>query len=216
MLFIALSAEKKFIMSRFSDEKDAIRSLSQGDIAAFDYLYQKYHSSIYNNIFRIVQVPDIAQDLLQEVFISLWENRQKIDAASLAGGWLFVVSFNKANSYLRKKVKESLVALTDETIETLVSENVDLHKENQFALQTAIINEAVNKLPNRIKEVFRLCRYEGKSYEEAADIMGISIQSVKDYLKQSIPLIKAHVKNHPGTGEATAVLGMVTAFMHHL
>ncbi len=202
-------------MSRFSDEKDAIRSLSQGDIAAFDYIYLKYHQPVYNNILRMVHTPEIAQDLLQEVFLSLWENRQKIKTDSLAGGWLFVVSYNKSHSYLRKKIKESFVEIPDYAIETLVADHTDLQKETQFALQTAIIDDAVNKLPNRIRQVFKLCRYEGKSYDEVAHIMGISTQSVKDYLKQSIPLIKAHVKNHPGASEATAVLGMITMMMSH-
>ena len=78
--------------------------------------------------------------------------------------------------------------------------NVDLHdeplSEERFDFQLSMVEAAVSQLPDRKKEVFRLCRYEGKSYEEAARILGISVNSVKDYLKQSTRFIKEYIAEH--------------------
>jgi RNA polymerase sigma factor (sigma-70 family) len=93
-------------------ETEVIKALASGKIEAFDALYHQYKKQVYRNIFKLVRNSDAAEDLLQEVFITLWENRSELQSDRSVAGWLFVVSHNKAQSFLRKKVRESLQYIT--------------------------------------------------------------------------------------------------------
>lgn len=175
---------------------DIIR-LKEGDVSAFDIIYKQYHKSVYANIFKMVKREEYAEDILQEVFLSLWENREKIKTDQPVGGWLFVVSFNKAASFLQKKINTSMTyvegyeSFDNLSIETAVDESA-------YAEQYSILKEAIETLSPRKKEAFNLCRFEGHSVQEAATILGVSPESVKDYLKQSTKLIKEYIStNYP-------------------
>lgn len=161
----------------------------QVDLGRFDALYHQYHQAVYANIWKIVKQHEAAEDILQEVFLALWENRLKLDAAKVAG-WLFVTSFNKSLKYLKQKERQLVPLKTTE-----ICQDEPLN-EDLYTFRLSIVEEAVNHLPERKKEVFRLCRYEGKSYDEVAHILGISAASVKDYLKQSTRFIKDYISHH--------------------
>ena len=180
-------------MSAFFDEAAAAKLLPEGNMEAFDYYYHSYHQSIYANIIKIVQLPQSAEDILQDVFLAFWENRGKFAGQASVAGWLFVVSYNKSLSFLKKKLKESTVLLEDPS---LVDRLMDapVVDEDFYRKQLEILEHAVSTLPERKQKVFRLCRFEGKSVEETARILGISSNSVKDYLKQSSRLLRQHVQ----------------------
>ncbi|WP_431212046.1 RNA polymerase sigma factor [Puia sp. P3] len=71
------------------------------DLTAFDEIYHQYHNAVYSNIYKLVRQEAVAEDILQEVFIALWENRRRLEPAKVAG-WLFVTSYNKSVKYLKK------------------------------------------------------------------------------------------------------------------
>lgn len=168
----------------------------QIDLSGFDALYHQYHQAVYANIWKIVKQHEAAEDILQEVFLALWENRVKLDGTKVAG-WLFVTSFNKSLKYLKQKERQQVPL---NTADIYPEEPVN---EELYTFRLSIVEEAVNHLPDRKKEVFRLCRYEGKSHDEVATILGISVTSVKDYLKQSTRFIKDYISHHQAEGLAT-------------
>ncbi|HXO75461.1 MAG TPA: sigma-70 family RNA polymerase sigma factor [Puia sp.] len=161
------------------------------DLSAFDGLYHQYHHAVYSNIRKLIRQEEAAEDILQEVFLALWENRQKLDSARVAG-WLFVTSYNKSIKYLKRKQRESAVPLVDELLHNSIPEE-ETNSEEWHRFRVSMIEDAVNHLPERKKQVFRLCRYEGKSCDEVARIMDISPTSVRDYLKQSNRFIKEYI-----------------------
>jgi RNA polymerase sigma-70 factor (family 1) len=187
-------------------EAEPLAALALGQRSAFEALYHRYKQPVYANIRKMVPDPDAAEDLLQETFIALWENRQAIDPAKGAGGWLFVVSYNKAASYLKKKLREAAI-LEPETDLAELTVADELADEELYTNQLALVEEAVAHLPARKQAVFRLCRFEGKSAEEVAAATGISVASVKDYLKQSTRFIREYVQT--GHSPALAVAGLL-------
>jgi len=161
------------------------------DLGAFDALYHQYHHAVYSNIRKLIRQEEAAEDILQEVFLALWENRQKLDYERVAG-WLFVISYNKSIKYLKRKRRESAVSLVDELLHSNIPEE-ETGSEELHRFRVSMIEDAVNHLPERKKQVFRLCRYEGKSCDEVARIMDISPTSVNDYLKQSNRFIREYI-----------------------
>jgi len=193
----------------FSDaETEPLAALALGQRPAFEALYHRYKQPVFANIRKMVPDPDAAEDLLQEVFIALWENRQAIDPAKGAGGWLFVVSYNKAASYLKKKLREAAILEPATDLAELAVAD-ELADEELYTNQLALVEEAVAHLPARKQAVFRLCRFEGKSAEEVAAATGISVASVKDYLKQSTRFIREYIHAGHTPTQALAVAGLL-------
>jgi RNA polymerase sigma-70 factor (ECF subfamily) len=179
------------------NESSAFKLLIQGDTLAFDFFYNKYHQAIFANIYRIIQDKTFAQDILHDVFLAFWEKKHTIRTAGSVIGWLYVVSQNKSFTFIKKKLKESTILLENPTVVEQIMESPEIN-ETFYKRQLEILEDAVNHLPRRKKELFSLCRFEGKSVEYAAAALGISEDSAKDYLKQSTRMIKQYIQlNYP-------------------
>jgi RNA polymerase sigma-70 factor (family 1) len=183
----------------------------QEDTLVFDRIYNQYHQVIYANIFKLIKSEAIAEDILQDVFFSLWENRMKIDIQKSVSGWLFIVSYNKSLSILRKKVKEAVDYVENYDAYDDISEEIFLN-EAVYESQLKILEEAVIALPPQRQKVFRLCHFEGKSQEEVAKILGLSTASVKDYLKHSKRFIREYVLSKTHLNQAIGLAVILTLY----
>lgn len=182
------------------------------NLEQFNWLYQQYHQAVYANICKMVQHPESAEDILQEVFISLWNHLEGLEKENIAG-WLFVVSYNKAASYLRKKLRETAVLSTTVQLPDIAAS--EPQDEALYQLKLSMVQEAARHLPPRKEEVFRLCRLEGRSADEVADLLCISVASVKDYLKQSTRFIKDYIHAHYPHLEEVAAPLLILYFSCH-
>ena len=173
----------------------------------FNKIYQRYHKPIYANICKIIQDPQGVEDVFQEVFMALWINLHKAENVDAIAPWLFVVSHNKSISYLRKKLKESIF-VSEQEIPVLQTADITTDQEEITRHQLSVIKNAVAQLPDKRKEVFQLNKFEGKSVEEIASELELSPATVKEYLKQSIRLVRTYLQSSPGSSSsiATAML----------
>ncbi|HJT72818.1 MAG TPA: RNA polymerase sigma factor [Chitinophaga sp.] len=172
------------------DNEALIKRLNNDDEEAFHACYHQYHHAVFANICRLIQQQEEAEDILQEVFLALWESRHKLTPKHSVAGWLFTTSYYKTSAYIRKSLREKIAPL-QENLHEVPDEQSGI--EVLFQERLSLINAAMEELPGRKKLAFQLCRLEGKSYEEAAEILGVSIQSVKDYVKSSSLLIKKKI-----------------------
>lgn len=184
---------------------------TEHDTLTFGRIYQDYHQVVYANILKFIKSGAIAEDILQDVFYALWENRLKIDGTKSVAGWLFVVSYNKSLNHLRRKVREAIDYVADyEGFMHLPQDNVA--DKAFYEAQLQVLEEAIVALPAQRQQVFRLCYYEGKSQEEAASILGLSAASVKDYLKLAKKSIRAYVGSKMHLNEAVCVSLIILTF----
>ena len=181
-----------YTMENFEKEIADIVGLRNGDLRAFNRLYRQYHQSVHANILKLVKSPEPSAEILQDVFTSLWQNRAKVKTDKPLGGWLFVVSYNMSLNFIRKKLKESLV-LVQEYPANIDSANEEQAEEDIFELQMKVLHQAVSELPKRKREVFRMCRYEGRSKKDVADNLGLSLRTVDNYLKDANRMVKEYV-----------------------
>jgi RNA polymerase sigma factor (sigma-70 family) len=203
---------KTYFLQATNDDTRLSAQLSKDDVTAFDALYYKYHRAIFANIFKLVQQQQATEDILQDVFASLWINRKKIDREKTVGGWLFVVSYNKAIKFLNKAVREK-IGVSDEGITGIAeTPEVDIQAtEYQYYL----INEAIRSLPPKKKKVFILCKLEGMTYEEAALALGISPHTVKEYVSSSLKFVKEYALSRH-TLNTPLSLSLLIAFFQHV
>ena len=168
-------------------------ALTRDNLEAFDGLYHKYHNAVFANIYKLVKQQEAVEDLLQDVFVALWENRKKIDGNKSVGGWLFVVSHNKAIKFLNKAVREKILALEDAA---LTIEEASNNEFSDLEYQSYLINKAIDNLSPKKRQVFTLCKLEGKTYEEAARAAGISPHTVKEYVSAASKFVKEYALQH--------------------
>ncbi len=171
----------------------AIR-LRNNDINAFNTLYWEYHAAVYANALKLIKDPIIAEDIVQEVFITLWGKRHTIDPEQDVAGWLFVVSYHKTIDQLKRKLKHALaqknLSISEENHSTIL--NTDLEEE-----QLSAIKKAMDQLSPQKRKVFELCKVQGRTYKKAAEELHISKYTVKEYLSEALISIKKYIGEHP-------------------
>ena len=171
-----------------------VTRLRTDDDTALQWLYESYRSPVLANIRRLIQRETDAEDILQNVFLALWENRHKLRPGQSLPGWLFTASYYKSLEFVRKAVRLSIAPLTEDLANLALEEPA----ESAFEAKMALINDAMNALPRRKRMAFQLCRIEGKTYDEAAVVLQISADSVRDYVKSCSAMIRRKIeKDNP-------------------
>jgi len=172
---------------------DLALRLRKNDISAFNTLYWRYHTAIYANSLRLLKDPVIAEDIVQDVFITLWEKRLLIDPNQDIAGWLFVVCHHKSVDQLKRKLRQSIAEkVLQPVIEDPHTFEIDIEEE-----QIRAIERAVDQLSPQKRKVFELCKVQHRTYEKAAEELHISKYTVKEYLAEAIVSIKKHIRQHP-------------------
>lgn len=180
--------------------------MAQGSEAAFRLLYEQYHHSLFRNVMRLVHSEEEAQDVVQEVFITLWEKRLSLNTDMPVNGWLFTLSYNRSVNHLKKKLRQELL---EQKAGVQLADTDDIELVNT---QWKLIEEAVNQLSPQKRKVFELCRLQGFSYDKAASELGISKHTVSEYLQQAMAIIRQYIKDHPSYGGTLAVLAVELFF----
>jgi len=174
--------------------KDLASRLRKDDINAFNTLYWEYHAAVYANALKLIKDPVIAEDIVQEVFVTVWGKRHTIDPEQDLVGWLFVISYHKTIDQLKRKLKETLahknISISIEDHSILV--NADLKEE-----QLTTIEEAMDQLSPQKRKVFELCKVQGRTYKKAAEELHISKYTVKEYLSEALVSIRKYIGEHP-------------------
>ena len=174
-----------------------VERLHQNDLSAFDALYQNYHLAVYRNILKLTKDPTAAEDILQEVFIRLWEKRKQLDPGQSVAGWLFVISFNLSVDYSRLKLREQVLH------RKLFSETQELSADNYWKIsekQYHLLEKAIAQLTPQRRKVVKLCKLQGKTYEEAAVELNISRHTVKEHLSAAMISINEYVRKNSNQG----------------
>ncbi|EOR93054.1 RNA polymerase ECF-type sigma factor [Arcticibacter svalbardensis MN12-7] len=172
-----------------SEDAELVGILSEG----FESLYWNYHQLIYLNIYKFVKNKEESQDILQDVFVTLWESRAMIKEQSVSG-WLFVISFNKALNHIKKK--QRITAVQDQVASAYISSHE--REEDTLDGYYQILKSAIADLSPQKQKVFKLCKLEGRSYEEAAEELNISRHTVKEYLSLAMFSVRDAFKTSTG------------------
>jgi RNA polymerase sigma-70 factor (family 1) len=182
-------------ISTFSDE-ELLSELISDSAVAFTELYGRYNRNIYQFIFKYVHSAVMADDLTQEVFIKIWNSRKHLDHVQSFKGYLLITARNHTLNSLK-------AALRTETAMGEVVRNFVAHRKatDEDLLDTdyaAFLQGELAKLPERSRTIFRLCRQEGRTYEEVAQELGISKSAVKNHMTFSMKVLKNSVERELG------------------
>ena len=166
--------------------------VARGDEKAFSSLYYKYHHRLGIYLYQLTSSKEFSEEIIQDVFCKVWDQRKQLHEISNFPTWLFVVSKNHAHNCLRKMVQERKQKQVWEKQQLNLSGEADITAEDQLQL----LDKAINQLPSQQKRVFILSRYKRRKYVEIASEMNLSKETVKSYLKIANSSIRKYVDSH--------------------
>jgi len=181
-------------LNEYQSNSDLIKLLNNGDIVAFDAIYARYCHRLYGFVIRYLKNKEDAEEIVQEVFLKIWENRQKINNYSSFDSFLFTIAYNSTISLLRKRVNEQKY-VENLKLRQQVNIGTDLIDEIQFNELNEKVYSLLNQLTPRQKEIFRLSRKEGLTHEEIAKKLNISTNTVKNHLVAALAFLKSGLGN---------------------
>ena len=180
---------KPSTLASFSDQA-LISRISKNDEDAFNELYARYNLSVFNYLVRLVHQTTLAEDLLQESFLGIWQGAKKFRGKSSVKTWVFRIAHHKAISWLRKHGKaQQIPADIDEL--SLFSQEISPEEALIQRGQIAQIQNALEQLSHNHRSTVELTFVHGFSYKEIAEIMGCPVGTVKSRMNYALKNLSA-------------------------
>ncbi|TKT88951.1 RNA polymerase sigma factor [Dyadobacter frigoris] len=175
-------------------ENGILKELIEGDKDAFTNLYFKYSGQIYSNILRLTKCEETSQEILQELFLKVWEKRAQIDLTKPFKAYLFTIAQNLMYDHFRKVARDKI--LTENLVHSAAIYYRPSEESGVFEERLECVNKAIEQLPAVRKQVFKLCKIEGKSYEEIASLLEISTSTISDHIVKANRAIRKYLQMH--------------------
>jgi len=175
-----------------------LEKIAGGDHQAFRQLYEHYAPAIYRLCLRFLNNQGEAEDAVQDIFVKIYHSLAGFEGRSELATWIYRISVNHCLNLKRKRRLASFLSL-----EFLYARNpspVDSTPDPQQTLEKDesenLVRQAIQKLPSRQRLALILSRYEGKSYQEIAEVMACSVAAVESCLHHAKKNLAAALKKY--------------------
>jgi len=180
-------------MAEKHNDHSLVQLLQKGNVAAFDSLFKVYSPKLYGFALKYFKNELDAEELVQEVFVKVWENRLALKSELSFKSYLFTIALNQIRKHFNKKAT-SLRYLESLRNEPEFSENQEINDENyDSALQQ--INLIIGQMPPRRREIFTKSKLEGKSSKEIAVELNISAGTVDNQVSEALRFIRSRLNS---------------------
>lgn len=181
-------------MQNTKSNTELVKLLKNGDRVAFYNIYERYCRRLHGFVLRYIKVEADAEGIVQEVFIKLWESRNKLDAYTSFESFLFTITYNTTISLLRKRAHEQKYLEHLKSIQQ-VQKAPDLIDELHLNELNEQIQTLLEELTPRQKEIFQLSREHGLTHDEIAKKLDISLNTVKKHMANALSFLKSRINN---------------------
>lgn len=169
-----------------------IAKLKKGDFAAFDLLFEKYSHRIYYFAYGYLKSKEEAEEVVQDVFLKIWEKRQSLDETLSFKSYLFTITFNAIKKVILHAAKR------ETAFQSLKAELGEIQYDQEDAIQTQEFQKTIialiDRLPDRRKEIFLMSRIEEKSNQVIATELSVSVKTVENQISEAKSYLKESLK----------------------
>lgn len=166
-----------------------VQRLKREDISALEEVYNKHFARVYSIAFKYVRDDYLASDLVHDVFIKLWKNREKLSEELTLDHQLFVITKGIVIDYLRKKVREEKLYDYQTTLEEPEEDTKNDLRNSRLRKMYSIIET----MPKRQQVVFKMIRLEGFTYDEVAERLNISKNTVSNHFTAAMKFLRKKI-----------------------
>lgn len=174
-----------------SDEKELLRKLRDGDENAFNQLYHSYARKLAGKLIYLLKSDELAQDVLQDVFLKIWSSREMIDAELSFSGLLHKMATNLSRNIVRKN-------LYDQSLRSSIDPDPSynpMDDTDNASQAKALLDMALSKLTERQREIYILHKLDGRSYQEISEQLNISVSAINHHLQKANKQLKHILKS---------------------
>lgn len=178
-------------MNSQEEEFFLLEQLKSDCKTAFEKLYYFYQPKLSSFIYNWVKSEEVCEEILQEVFIQVWQYRFRLDLEKSFKSYIYkiaknlIIDYFKSLSQSQKKLQEFKNHYFKQS-ENNIYHVIDYKETNRY------LYEILNKIPVKCREVYVLCKLEGYSYEEVSKLLNISIATVNNHIVKASRIIKSH------------------------
>ncbi|MGD8779135.1 MAG: RNA polymerase sigma-70 factor [Ignavibacteria bacterium] len=169
-------------------DKKLIDELKQGSTDALRKVHELFKKKLFCFVYSYTRNAEISEELVQDVFIRIWKNRQTLDPASSINNYIYTIAKNLTIDYLRKKKGEVI------SLESVKENEISSGHEGELKIisreDEATVNKVIDKLSQRKKEVFKMHRFEQMTYREIAVKLDVSLSAVEKNISSALREIR--------------------------
>ncbi len=178
-----------------------------GKVNAYEQLFNLFYEDLVRYTHRYTQQQVISEEIIQEVFISLWERRMEVKITTSLKAYLYRAAKNRTINYLKLQLPKDQATYdineqTGLTVETTIEDNSENLKK--------ALNQAIQTLPEKCRAIFLLSRNEGLTYKEIAEELAISTKTVENQIGIAIKKLKIELSPYLGVNLILVTLGIVS------
>lgn len=169
--------------------------IRDGDTVAFKQLYLRYFSTLCKSGFRKIQDDKIVEEIVQDVFIDIWKQRQELNINQEIGAFLNALLRNKIlHEWRARMIRSRHIELFSQLNSPIVDES---SSENFLASEVQErLNTAISNLSPQCRQAFELSRYEDLSYREISERMAISVKTVEKHIGKALKILRMEFKEY--------------------
>ena|SRR2546423_12406650 len=175
-------------MNQFNQDSILLSRLQIGDKEAFTQLYTLYSERLYIDLIRLVKSEQMAEEIVQDVFTIIWEKRKTIDIHQSFRSYIYRIGENKVADFFRKVRRDKEMYAQVKRIAT--EQYTHIEEELLSEKNSEFLKKAIASLPPQRKQIFELCKLEGKSYNEVSSLLGISTSTINDHIVKATKSIR--------------------------
>lgn len=183
------------------EELHLIRTLKSGDNQAYKYIYDNHYVLLCKIAYEFLKDDFLAESIVDDIIFHLWKKRETLEITTSLRSYLVQAVRNRCINYLnlereKREVRFSVIDQQNKWLNThFASDDYPLAKLLENELEQEIKN-AIDRLPNECRIVFQKSRFEEKQYEQIAEELGISINTVKYHIKNAISRLSADLSKY--------------------
>lgn len=169
-------------------EQQLVSLLQGGSPFAFERLFENYSQKLYRFSLSYLKSETEAEEIVQDVFMKLWENRHYLRSDTSFQSYLFTIAFNAIRKHFNKKSRDEKYAAS--ILEYLASENASIETNPDYELLVTKLEQLIGQMPDRRKEIFMKRKKEGMSVRDIALTMDISPKTVENQITEAMNFLK--------------------------
>ncbi|MFD1628326.1 RNA polymerase sigma-70 factor [Pseudopedobacter beijingensis] len=181
-------------MHKINTDNELLNLLKSGHKSALDEIYNRYYAILYSHAYSKLPDREEVRDIVQEVFVSLWNNREKIVITSSLSAYLYTSTRSRVlDIYRRQKVRNAYTQSLQAFIDS--GENITEEKFREKEL-IRLVEKEVASLPAQMRRIFEMSRFKDMTHQQIADELQISPQTVRTQVKNALRVLRVKLGAH--------------------
>ena len=185
----------------FPNEEQLWQSFKGGNLSAYERIYNLYYQDLYAYGLKLCSRRELVRDSIQSLFVTIWDRKEHLDEIRSVKAYLLASLRRKILKNMREdRGAGSPVSIREEIVNTVqisIEESIIQNELEEFQLKA--LQEALECLPERQKEILFLKYYNGMSYDEIEEILSINYQSIRNHIYRALQKLRAHFKEEIST-----------------